>query len=156
MDRAQRRRLLVVLWALFAVVSVVTPAPAYVVTKLAAEGDPTPVGGTFVGFEDVPPTVNNLGHAVFSGFILGGTATRGLFRHDGTSLTSVVIGEVSNAALNDAGKVLFYDFGPAGLLIASGGKLTPVARFGDPSPLGGTFRGFGVAFHQSMNARPVR
>ena len=86
------------------------------ITKIAAVGDATPLGGTFAFFS--PPTQNQRGDAAFSATIEGGAASPAIFLVSGGHLTKVAatkdatpLGELSPSSspprLNSIGEVAF-------------------------------------------------
>lgn len=122
-------------------------------TKVAAVGDPTPLGGTF-SFLSMP-VQNQVGQMAFGATIKDGSAPEGIFLVSGGQTTKVaavgegtplgVISSISSPlALNNHGEVAFGaamtgESASQGIFIASGGSLSKVVAKGDPTPVGGSF-----------------
>ncbi len=124
-------------------------------SRVAATGDPTPMGGTFIEFSSI--TLNSRGHVVFLGSAKGGTP-RAIFFTDGAGLKKVVavretvpgvgvLREFSDVAFNDSGAIAFVgrvERGkvPRALLLVSAGVFKKVLGVGEPTPVGGQFAQF--------------
>jgi hypothetical protein len=120
-----------------------------------ASGDPTPLGGTFDGFE--APHINRQGAIAFIGSISGGPVTEAIFVAAGGKLTPVLragdpvpdggkVGKIEDAGVNNRGDVPLRAFleeakATTGFYLVSQGKLTKVAAAGDPLPDGKVFEG---------------
>ena len=88
-----------------------------VITKVAAVGDATPVGGTFASFS-VAPGGNAQGDVVFWASVTGGSASQGFFR------CHIVTPTASDC-------------------VSSGNTITKIAAVGDTTPIfGTTYTGF--------------
>jgi hypothetical protein len=127
--------------------------------KVAAQGDPSPVGGSFAGFG--PPSLNNRGAVAFGAVVEGGRAVGGLFvvaagqrarslllAGDDTPLGGVFARFGERLGLNDAGQIAFHGItngatSPAGIFVTSGAGVTAVAAVGGARPGGGRFASFG-------------
>ena len=129
---------------------------ARTIVPLVRNGDHAPGGGTVT--PTAPFAANDHGTIVYAGNISGSTATRGLFRTDGTQ-TVVIVRDDSdvptggrftsllNPVINDRGQVAFFaemigglaDFG---IFRGEGGDLTPVFAANRIAPGGETFEDF--------------
>lgn len=130
---------------------------------LGGQSAPVAGGGTLFGFSP-PPAVDATGTVAFNAGIGGGTATKGIFKGSGGSLTNVVFqgqsapgtgggtfSGFSFSALNDSGTAVFQagvtgGTATEGIFQGSGGSLTNIALQGQsaPSTGGGTFSSFSV------------
>ena len=119
-------------------------------TKVAAVGDPTPLGGTFAFI--FAPAQNQVGQVAFLADVVDGQAERGVFLASGGKITTVAalgaasplgtLSSLSLPALNNAGEVVFAvaagaESGVRGILRASGGTVEKVLAEGEATPLTG-------------------
>ena len=129
------------------------------VTKVVAAGDPAPGGGSFAALG--APALNARGVVAFAAVVEGGTTPGGIFMvgEDGAVRRVVGAGDPApgggvfarmseHVGLDDAGRVVFGAFLSqsgirAGVFMASGSTVTPVALVGDTAPGGGRFVSFG-------------
>lgn len=118
--------------------------------KVAVQGDPSPVGGSFAGFG--PPSLNNRGAVAFGAVVESGRAVGGLFVSEasGRARKLVLAGDETpvggifarfgeRLSLNDAGQIAFHgiingDASPAGIFVAAGDLVTVVAAVGSALP----------------------
>ncbi len=122
------------------------------ISKIAAEGDPAPGGGTFSFFNT--PTINVSGQVSFVAF--SSQTRRGLYLSSGGTLAQLArqgdpapgggtFVNFTSPSINSGGQVAFQatvsggGSGGSGIFLASGGTITKIARNGDPAPGGGTF-----------------
>lgn len=134
------------------------------ITKVAAVGDPTPLGGTFAFLS--LPVQNHLGQIAFGATLKAGSTPEGIFLVSGGQTTKVVavgegtpVGVISSVlafALNNYGEVAFgakIAGGSArqGIFLASGGSLSKVIAEGDMTPVGGSFSFFGGYLALALN-----
>lgn len=124
------------------------------VRKTVAVGDPSPVGGTF---KDLAlPVLNDHGDVLFWASLEGAEVPAGLFLAADGAITKMA---VRGDPLSGGGRLSFiglsYSFNhkgivafeaaisdgeaSAGIFLARKGKVTPVVRVGDGTPLGGRF-----------------
>jgi hypothetical protein len=122
--------------------------------KVAAVGDPTPVGGTF---KDMAlPLINDREEVLFWAALEGSPVPAGLFLASGGTITKVT---ARGDPLPGGGRLSFiglsYSFNRSGvtafeaavvgaaatngIFVADKAKVTPVVLAGDPTPLGGRF-----------------
>jgi len=128
-------------------------------TKLVAQGDPAPAGGTFAGFG--PPVINNRRQVAFAAVVEGRAVPGGVFVADGSGVRMLTgagdetpVGGIfakfsERVALNDAGTVAFTAMLKSaeiqqGVFVIDDGRLRKVAALGDPAPGGGTFGHFSL------------
>jgi hypothetical protein len=128
-------------------------------TKVVAQGDPAPAGGTFAGFG--PPAINNRRHVAFAAVVEGRAVPGGVFVVDGSTVRMLTgagsetpIGGIfarfsERVALNDAGIVAFTAMlknaeAEQGVFIVDGRGPRKVAVLGEPAPGGGTFGHFSL------------
>lgn len=126
------------------------------IVKVVRLGDPTPLGGTFDGFE--PPIINGRGALVFIGSISGGSTPEAVFQAAGGTLTPVLragdpapgggkFGKLEAAGINDRGEIPFRVSlegarGTAGVYLFSQGSVKKIAAAGDSTSEGRVFDGF--------------
>ena len=142
------------------------------VSRVAAEGDAAPGGGTLSGFLRHPvPALNDAGVVAFAAAVTGGRTVEGIFlaaqgRLRAIALTGSVAPGVASGtfsgldapALNNRGDVVFLASIRRGretieaIYLASGRKARKIVAQGDAAPAGGTFAGFGPP---SMNNRGI-
>lgn len=124
------------------------------VRKVVAVSDPSPVGGTF---KDLAlPILNDHGDVLFWASLEGAKVPAGLFLASGGVTKKVA---ARGDPLPDGGRLSFiglsYSFNrsgivafeaaitgveaSAGIFLAQEGRVTPIVRVGDPTPLGGRF-----------------
>lgn len=124
---------------------------------VAKTGTPSPVGGSFQGFEGAP-VMNASGKVAFTALLSGTTANRGVFvGTPGTLQTAALQGTAAPAggnfatmyepALNDAGQVAFTSTltggsSTEGMFSGLPGTLQTVALMGAAAPGGGNYVGF--------------
>jgi hypothetical protein len=106
------------------------------ITRIAEEGDPTPIGGKFEilgGDSFVPPRINENGTVAFLARIADGSASSAIFLASSQAMIKVAaigdelpsggkIKEITSFALNDLGQVAFFaevKNGPKGVFLAS-------------------------------------
>jgi hypothetical protein len=137
--------------------------------QLVAAGDSAPDGGTFESFRLGRSAPMKSGAALFLAAVAGGTAHKGIFLASTEKITKVVAEGDSipgsgtivrilddRPSGSDGGGVAFnaevlkatpqqgvLRTGQEGIFIAAEGRFTKVVSLGDPTPLGGTFDGFG-------------
>ena len=105
-----------------------------VVTKIMAEGDPTPIGGTFATLEDpelfdkaifIRPRINDNSAVAFIAKVSNGSSRLAIFLASPKAMLKVVavgdqlpsgetIREINSFALNDLGQVAFFAYGKKG------------------------------------------
>lgn len=139
-------------------------ASARGITKIAAEGDRAPGGGTLSGLGRHPiPAINAGGTVAFAAAVSGGKTVEGIFLSSGGRLRPVAVagepaaGIVSGTfasvdfpALNDRGDVAFLATVRRGretveaIYLRSAGRLRKIVAQEDPAPAGGSFSGFGA------------
>jgi hypothetical protein len=127
-------------------------------------GDASPIGGTFSGMFGGTffcPSINAAGDVLFYSEVQGGSSTRGLFLHNGTTGGKVKVAVIGDASplggtfshigpgsLNDAGVAVFLarTGGSADVNIFrwQAGVVSKVAAVGDAAPGGGTFQLLGT------------
>jgi hypothetical protein len=129
------------------------------VTKIVAQGDPAPAGGTFAGFG--PPVIDNRRRVAFAAVIEGRAVPGGVFVADGASVRMLTgagnetpIGGIfarfsERVALNDAGAVAFTAVlknaeVEQGVFLVDDQGVRKVAALGEPAPGGGTFGHFSL------------
>ncbi len=128
-------------------------------TKVVAQGDAAPAGGTFAGFG--PPVINKRGRVAFAAVVEGRTVPGGVFVADGAMIRMVAgagsetpLGGIfakfsERVGLNDGGAVAFTavlknaDAGQA-IFVVDADRLRTVAALGQPAPGGGTFAHFSL------------
>ncbi len=124
------------------------------VRKVVAVGDPSPVGGTF---KDLAlPILNDHGDVLFWASLEGAEVPAGLFLASGGTIAKMA---ARGEPLAGGGRLSFiglsYSFNrdgivafeaaitgveaSAGIFLAQEGRVIPVVRVGDPTPLGGRF-----------------
>lgn len=126
------------------------------VRKVVAEGDPSPLGGTF---RDLAlPLINDHGDVIFWAALDGAQLPSGLFLASQGTIEKVAArgdpapggGRLSYIGLsysfNRRGLVAFQAgltdaVASAGIFLAEKGAVTAVVRVGDPTPVGGRFSG---------------
>jgi hypothetical protein len=113
------------------------------ITKIMAEGDPTPIEGKFRTLNDdsfVPPRINDNGTVAFLAWVADGSASSAIFLASPQAIIKVAaigdelptggkIKSISSFALNDFGQVAFYaevKNGPKGVFLAT--PLAPEIR----------------------------
>jgi hypothetical protein len=119
------------------------------VSKVVAEGDPTPIGGRFESFRLGRPSPTKSGIVVFGATVVGGRAPRGVFIASGGSIAKIAAeGDptpaggtfkelaVHRSSVNDGGAVAFDaqiagGTAGAGVFRFSGGAIEKVATEGD-------------------------
>jgi hypothetical protein len=125
-----------------------------IVTIGSTNPDATPSGGTY-SFLESAPAVDATGGVAFLSHVAGGATSEALFYREAAGVTRAVV-DVGDASpgnggffagppfstptFNDKGDVVFRGFvarGPTsiGVFRASGGKVSALARAGDPSPV---------------------
>jgi hypothetical protein len=134
------------------------------ISRVAAEGDAAPGGGTFSGFGRHPvPSLNAAGDVAFAAAVTGGRTVEGVFVSTGGKLRAVAVAggaapgmaaatfaSLDAPALADRGDVAFLATLRRGretaeaIYLARGGALRKVVAQGDPAPAGGTFAAFSV------------
>jgi hypothetical protein len=139
-------------------------------TKVVAEGDPAPLGGTLSGLGRHPvPALNDGGAVAFAAAVAGGRTVEGIFvAHRGRLQALAVVGSaaagiasgtlasVDAPALNDRGEVAFLSTVRRGresieaIHVSLGGRTRKVVAQGDETPAGGQFAAFGPP---AINAR---
>jgi hypothetical protein len=123
---------------------------------LVRNGDPASVGGTVTPMFHV---TNARGTIAYVAGVIGGTATLGMFRTDGTNTVAIARDDIVapmggtftsffTPAINDRGQVAFateITGGPAdfAILRGDGGDLVPVFVANQIAPGGATFQDFG-------------
>jgi hypothetical protein len=129
------------------------------VTKVVAQGDPAPAGGTFAGFG--PPVIDNRRRVAFAAVVEGRAVPGGVFVADGSSVRMLTgagnetpIGGIfakfsERVALNDAGTVAFTAVlksaeAEQGVFVVDDRGVRKVAALGEPAPGGGTFGHFSL------------
>jgi hypothetical protein len=128
--------------------------------KIVAQGDGTPVGGSFAAFG--PPSVNNRGVVGFAAIVEGGQALGGLFLAEapGRFRKVVATGDAAplggyfakfsdRLSLNEANQVAFHALvndapHQGGIFVTADGGSTLVAALGGDAPGGGRFASFGL------------
>lgn len=127
-------------------------------TKVVAQGDAAPAGGTFGGFG--PPALNDAGVIAFAAVVEGRAVPGGVFLASREGLrmlvgagdeapTGGIFAKFSERlALNDAGAVAFtavLKSAPtqAAVFVAGEGRPRIIVAIGDAAPGGGTFSHFG-------------
>ncbi len=128
--------------------------------KAVAQGDPTPVGGSFGGFG--PPSLNNRGVVAFAAIVEGGRSLGGLFSSEPGRGTRKLVGTGDDSpvggyfakfsdrvSLNDANQVAFHALvnngsSPGGIFATADDGTTLVAAIGADAPGGGHFATFGL------------
>jgi hypothetical protein len=135
------------------------------ISQLAALGSPTPLGGTYAGFD--PPTAGARGRVVFRADIQDGRSSEALLVASGRGTARVVsagqgapgggtfldilgtaVDTLVRAAVGPRAIAFGSTLGPSGsttgIFMQSGGRLQALARSGDAARGGGRFRGFGT------------
>ena len=125
------------------------------VAAVAAEGDPTPVGGTFGAFPvSLVPAINASGTIAFRATVRDASLSSGVFvaTADGSLTKAVAVGETTKAgrlvrlrevAIADDGSVVVRAAlvgGMPGLFQARAGQVDRLVVLGDTTDLGGGFR----------------
>lgn len=128
-------------------------ASGQTITKIIAQGDVLPDGGSFAFATN--PSINDAGQVAFTGFS-NGSVDQGLFLFSGGVLTvpvplgtqasdGSVIGLVNTTSINNAGQIAFTAlafnnnaFGNGTFLFANG-QVSTIENSGQPAPGGGTF-----------------
>lgn len=127
-------------------------------TKVVAQGDPAPAGGTFAGFG--PPALNAGGAVAFAAVIEGRAVPGGVFMADRSGIRMLVgAGDESplggiyakfseRIALNDAGAVAFTAVlkgarAAHAVVLVEAGRARAIAAVDEEAPGGGTFSHFG-------------
>ena len=128
-------------------------------SKIVAQGDAAPAGGTFAGFG--VPALNNVGRVAFAAVVEGRTVPGGVFVADCAGIRMLVgAGEESpiggifakfseRVALNDSGAVAFTavlkDAAAAqAIFVVEGGRPRKVVALGDGVDGSGVFSHFGL------------
>src|SRR5215467_6085242 len=128
-------------------------------TKVVAQGDPAPAGGTFAGFG--PPAIDNRRRVAFAAVVEGRAVPGGVFVADGSSMRMLTgagnetpIGGIfakfsERVALNEAGTVAFTAMlknaeAAQGVFVADDRGVRKVVALGEPAPGGGTFGHFSL------------
>src|SRR5919204_1322711 len=123
-------------------------------TKVVAQGDPAPAGGTFAGFG--PPAINNRRRVVFAAVVEGRAVPGGVFAADGptvrmltgagsdTPIGGIFVKFSERIALNDAGAVavtavLKHAEAEQGVFVIRDDQVRKVVALGEATPGGGTF-----------------
>jgi hypothetical protein len=154
------------------------------ITKIAAEGDSAPGGGTLSGFGRHPvPAINDAGDVAFAAAVAGGKTVEGVFVSARRRLRAVAVAggaapgvssgtlaALDAPAINSRGDVAFLATVRRGrenveaIYVRTGERLTKVVAQGDAAPAGGAFGGFGppalndtgaVAFAAVVEGRSV-
>jgi hypothetical protein len=128
-------------------------------TKIVAQGDPAPAGGTFAGFG--PPVIDNRRRVAFAAVVEGRAVPGGVFVAD-TAGVHMLVGAGSDTpiggifakfservALNDAGTLAFTAMlknteAEQGVFVVDDRGVRKVAALGEPAPGGGTFGHFSL------------
>ncbi len=132
-------------------------------SRVVAIGDPSPLGGFFIGLSSA--VLNTNGQLAFLGSAAGGIA-EAIYVTGGSNLKKVVgvndaapgggvLREISEVTLNDAGAIAFVARVEGGgsvraLFVASADVFHKVMGAGDPTPIGGHFTEF---INLSLNNR---
>src|SRR2546421_5956432 len=128
-------------------------------TKVVAQGDPAPAGGTFAGFG--PPAINNRRRVAFAAVVEGRAVPGGVFVADGptirmlagagseTPIGGIFVKFSERIALNDAGAVAFTAVlknaeAEQGVFVIRDEHVRKVIALGEPAPGGGTFSHFSL------------
>src|SRR5437899_822430 len=128
-------------------------------TKVVAQGDPAPAGGTFAGFG--PPVINNRRRVAFAGVAEGRAVPGGIFVAEGPAIRMVTgagsetpIGGTfvklfERGSQNDAGAVAFTAVlksaeAEQGIFVVDDDRLRKVTALGETAPGGGTFAHFSL------------
>ena len=128
-------------------------------SKVVAQGDPAPAGGTFAGFG--VPALNDSGALAFAAVVEGRAVPGGVFVAKGGRTRMLVgagdespIGGIfakfsERVALNSAGAVAFTSLlkdAPVAqaVFVVEGGRPRKVVAIGDAAPGGGVFSHFGL------------
>src|SRR5262249_13970195 len=123
-------------------------------TKIVAQGDAAPAGGTFAGFG--PPVIDHRRRVAFAAVVEGRAVPGGVFRAEGSSVrmlagagTETPIGGIfakfsERVALNDAGAVAFTAMlknaeADQGVFLVDDRGVRNVVALGEPAPGAGTF-----------------
>jgi hypothetical protein len=134
------------------------------ISRVVAEGDTAPGGGTFSGFGRHPvPSLNAAGDVAFAAAVTGGRTVEGVFVSTGGKLRAVAVAgaaapgipaatfaSLDAPTLADRGDVAFLATLRRGretaeaIYLARAGALHKVVAQGDPAPAGGTFAAFSV------------
>lgn len=133
-------------------------------SRVAAEGDRAPGGGTLSGFGRHPvPALNGRGAVAFAAAVTGGRTVEGVFvAASGRLQALAVAGDAAPGvssgtfasldlpSINDHGDVALLATVRRGretfeaIYLRADGRLRKVAAQGDPAPAGGSFAGFGA------------
>jgi len=128
-------------------------------TKVVAQGDPAPAGGTFAGFG--PPVINNRRRVAFAAVVEGRAVPGGIFVAEGPAIRMVTgagsetpIGGIfvkfsERVTQNDAGAVAFTAVlksaeAEQGIFVVDDDRLRKVTALGETAPGGGTFAHFSL------------
>jgi hypothetical protein len=128
-------------------------------TKIVAQGDPAPAGGTFAGFG--PPAIDNRRRVAFAAVVEGRAVPGGVFVADGSSVRMLTgagnetpIGGIfakfsERVALNEAGTVAFTAMlknaeAEQGVFVVDDRGVRKVVALGESAPGGGTFGHFSL------------
>src|SRR6266581_3829643 len=128
-------------------------------TKVVAQGDPAPAGGTFAGFG--PPVINNRRRVAFAAVVEGRAVPGGIFVAEGRAIRMVTgagsetpIGGIfvkfsERVTQNDAGAVAFTAVlksaeAEQGIFVVDDDRLRKVTALGETAPGGGTFAHFSL------------
>ena len=126
------------------------------ITKVAAQGDATPIGGTFQNFKLGRPSPTPSGKVVFVAAVAGGKASKAIFLVSQGAIRKVVaLGDPTpiggtfddideRPSVNDDETVVLtasIKGGPSsgGVFLFAKGALTKLVAEGDPAPIGGKF-----------------
>jgi hypothetical protein len=128
-------------------------------TKVVAQGDAAPAGGTFAGFG--PPAINNRRRVAFAAVVEGRAVPGGVFTADGatvrmltgagseTPIGGIFVKFSERIALNDAGAVAFTAVlknaeAEQGVFVIRDDQARKVVALGEAAPGGGTFSHFSL------------
>jgi hypothetical protein len=128
-------------------------------TKVVAQGDAAPAGGTFAGFG--PPAINNRRRVAFAAVVEGRAVPGGVFTADGatvrmltgagseTPIGGIFVKFSERIALNDAGAVAFTAMlknaeAEQGVFVIRDDQVRKVVALGEAAPGGGTFSHFSL------------
>jgi hypothetical protein len=132
---------------------------------IAAFGDASPIGGTFVSFG--LPFVNSLGVTVFRATVDGAASSQGIFVASAGVITpAVLVGDPApgggtfstlfnrQPSANASGDIAFgarVGLTTDGIFLWSGGAVSLIAREGDAAPGGGTYQSISTNLGPSVN-----
>jgi hypothetical protein len=104
-------------------------------TIIAATGDATPDGGTYLPSSFSNVRLNAASQVAFDAAV-GPSFTSGVFVGDGKTTSTVALGSVADPFITSNGDVVFdSDF--SNKFISNGKTIVPLVRDGDPAPGGG-------------------